>query len=691
MNTLDPAEIRIGWNRLLSIVDQGTVALKRTAFSRNVTDADDFSNALFDAGGNLIAQPSQGEAAFLGVMSTEVKAFLERYPPSTLRPGDVLLSNDPWLGASQLNDYTMVAPIFRRRRLVGFAACCAHSPDVGGRVLSSDSSDIHEEGFIIPPTFLFRAGRPNAELMRFIRANVRVPDIVMGDLMAQVASNNVVKKGVAEFLEDTGLPDLEGLGYEMRTRSERAMRTIIAGLPDGTWRGEIEADGDEEPVTIRVRVDVAGDTVSVDLAGTSPQSARGINVTFNWTYADVVYALLCALKPDSPINAGSLAPVRVSAPPGCILNAEYPAAVGARVLVAHYVQAAVFRALEPILPHRVIADSAAPTWVPVLSGVNRHGEPFVEILIVHGGIGARPNKDGMVVSYPDHPPTTAVEIFENEKPILVEAKELIPDSAGAGRYRGGPGQQFRFRLLGGAPLRVAMRADRIRHPPLGFSGGHAGQAGRATLNDREPLHPKRTVFIDPGDVVDLRTPGGGGYFDPRSRARSAVERDLDDGIVSPEQARAIYGCEPREDPSGGTINRAQGATTMQKEKIVTAGAPTRMDDHVHPFAQGWKVGDFVFTGGIAAEDPETGKMVEGDIRDQARRCMETMKAILEAAGSSLDKVVKVTVLFTNFDDKTRFEEVYGEYFPGDKPARTSAAVSYLGRNILMEIDAIAHV
>ncbi len=548
MSRLDPTEIGIGWNRLLSIVDQGTVALKRTAFSRNVTDADDFSNALFDASGNLIAQPSQGEVAFLGVMSTEIKAFLERYPASTLRPGDVLLSNDPWLGASQLNDYTMVAPIFHRRHLVGFAACCAHSPDVGGRVLSSDSSDIHEEGFIIPPTFLYRRGRPNEELMRFIRANVRVPDIVVGDLMAQVASNNVVRKGVAEFLEDTGLPDLEEIGREMRTRSERAMRTIVAGLPDGTWRGEVEADGDEEPVTIRVRIDVEGDSISVDLAGTSPQSARGINVTFNWTYADVVYALLCACKPESPINAGSLEPLRVSAPPGCILNAEYPAAVGARVLVAHYVQAAVFRALEPILPDRVIADSAAPTWVPVLSGVNGHGERFVEILIVHGGIGARPGKDGMVVSYPDHPPTTAVEIFESEKPILVEAKEFIPDSAGAGRHRGGPGQQFRFRLLGDAPLRVAMRADRIRHPPLGFAGGHAGHPGTATLNDTEPLHPKRTVFIDPGDVVDLRTPGGGGFHDPRSRDRAAVERDLDDELVSEVEARAHYGFEPGQNP-----------------------------------------------------------------------------------------------------------------------------------------------
>ena len=378
--------------------------------------------------------------------------------------------------------------------------------------------------------------------MRFIRANVRVPDIVVGDLMAQVASNNVVRKGVAEFLEDTGLPDLEGIGGEMRTRSERAMRTLIAGLPDGTWRGEVEADGDEAPVTIRVRVDIAGDDLSVDLAGTSPQSARGINVTFNWTYADVVYALLCAIRPDSPINAGSLAPLRVSAPPGCILNAEYPAAVGARVLVAHYVQAAVFRALEPILPDRVIADSAAPTWVPVLSGVNRHGERFVEILIVHGGIGARPAKDGMVVSYPDHPPTTAVEIFESEKPILVEAKELIPDSAGAGRYRGGPGTAV---PVPAAWRRAAPGRDaRGPHPASAprVRGGACGACRpRATLNDREPLHPKRTVFIDPGDVVDLRTPGGGGFFDPSTRARDAVERDLDDGIVSESQARATYG------------------------------------------------------------------------------------------------------------------------------------------------------
>ena len=323
------------------------------------------------------------------------------------------------------------------------------------------------------------------------------------------------------------------------------MRSIIAGLPDGTWRGEVEADGDEEPVTIRVRVDVAGDAVSVDLAGTSPQSARGINVTFNWTYADVVYALLCALKPESPINAGSLEPLRVSAPPGCILNAEYPAAVGARVLVAHYVQAAVFRALEPILPDRVIADSAAPTWVPVLSGVNRHGERFVEILIVHGGIGARPAKDGMVVSYPDHPPTTAVEIFESEKPILVEAKELIPDSAGAGRYRGGPGQRFRFRLLGDAPLRVAMRADRIHHPPLGFAGG--GRARRARDPERPRAPPPQADRLHrPGRRRRSPDPRRGGYFDPRSRATAAVERDLDDEIVSEAEARAVYGYEPQE-------------------------------------------------------------------------------------------------------------------------------------------------
>jgi N-methylhydantoinase B len=232
------------------------------------------------------------------------------------------------------------------------------------------------------------------------------------------------------------------------------------------------------------------------------------------------------------------------------LNAQYPAAVGARVLVAHYIQCAVFRALQPLLPDRVIADSAAPTWVPVLSGVNQYGQAFVEILIVHGGIGARPAKDGMVVSYPDHPPSTAVEIFENEKPLLVERKELIADSAGPGRFRGGCGQYFRFRVMGDAPVRLGMRADRIDHPPLGFAGGRAGRAGRATLNDGEPLHPKRTVFIQPGDVVDLQTPGGGGFFDPRERDPAAVRRDVADGLVSPEAAAETYGVaglpEPRD-------------------------------------------------------------------------------------------------------------------------------------------------
>ena len=312
------------------------------------------------------------------------------------------------------------------------------------------------------------------------------------------------------------------------------MRTLIAGLPDGTWHGEVEADGDEEPVTIRVRVDIAGDDLSVDLAGTSPQSARGINVTFNWTYADVVYALLCAIRPDSPINAGSLAPLRVSAPPGCILNAEYPAAVGARVLVAHYVQAAVFRALEPILPDRVIADSAAPTWVPVLSGVNRHGERFVEILIVHGGIGARPAKDGMVVSYPDHPPTTAVEIFESEKPILVEAKELIPDSAGAGRYRGGPGTAVPVPAAWrrAAPGRDARGPDPASAPRV--RGGACGAcAGRATLNDARAPPPQADRLHRPGRR--RRPPDPGRWRLPRSPVAGtgvAVARDLDDELVS---------------------------------------------------------------------------------------------------------------------------------------------------------------
>lgn len=539
--TFDPVETGIIWRRLMSIADEGTVVLKRTAFSRNVTEADDFSNAIFDSTGQLVAQPSLGEVAFLGVMSTEVKAFLERYPAPTLNPGDVIISNDPWLGASQLNDYTVVTPIFVRKRHVGFAACCAHSPDVGGRVLSSDSADIHEEGFIIPPTLLYRAGNPNQDLFRFLRANVRVPDIVIGDLAAQVTSNQVVAQRVVDLLAESHLTGLDGIAAEIIRRSETAMREAITALPEGTYHGAVEADGDQEPIHIKLALTIADGTVRADFSGTSPQTRIGVNVTANWTYANVVHALLCALRPRSPVNAGSLKLITVDAPSGSILNARYPSAVGARILAAHHTYSAVFRALLGLLPDRVMADSAAPTWVPVLSGTNQYGDPFVEILIVHGGTGAQAGCDGQVVAFPDHPPTTHVEIFENEKPVLIERKEFLPDTAGAGRHRGGPGLHFRFRVIGPEAIRLAMRADRLRCPPLGFEGGGAGSRGVATLNDKTPIHPKRTILLQPGDSVDFRTPGGGGFADPRLRDRDALERDIRNGLITPHEARRAYG------------------------------------------------------------------------------------------------------------------------------------------------------
>lgn len=533
---LDPVTVGVLWNRLLSIVDEGTVTLKRTAFSRVVTEADDFSNALFDARGVMIAQPSQGEVAFIGCMATEVGKFLERFPPATLRPGDTLICNDPWLGTSQLNDYTVVTPIFHRRRLVGFAANISHSPDVGGRVLSGDSTEIFEEGFRIPMTHLFRAGRPNEELFAFIRANVRVPEVVVGDLMAQVTSNATVRDRVVAFLRETGLPDLQGLGGEILRRSESAMRAAIAKLPPGTYRGEVEGDGDTEPVTIRVAVEVRRDRIRVDFAGTSPQTARGCNVAFNWTYADSVYPILCALRPESPINAGSLRPLEVAAPPGCVLNAQPPAALGARIMVSHYIHPAIYRALAPILPDRVIADCAAPMWVPNVAGRNQYGRRFVDILFMHGGLGARPTKDGIVVAYPSHPPTTPVELLENEKPFLVERKECIPDSAGAGRWRGGFGQFYTIRIEGETPVKLAMRVDRIHHPPQGFAGGRAGRAGRATLNGTRALHSKETVFLQPGDVVEFETAGGGGFGEPSERDPALVRQDLENELLGAEGA-----------------------------------------------------------------------------------------------------------------------------------------------------------
>ncbi|MBI4590055.1 MAG: hydantoinase B/oxoprolinase family protein [Candidatus Rokubacteria bacterium] len=537
----DPVTLSVLWNRLIAIVDEASATLVRTAFSRIVTDAWDFSCALFDEDGAMIAQPTRGLPSFIGCLATAVPHLLRLFPPATLSPGDGLLTNDPWINTSQLNDMLLVTPVFYRGRIVGYAANIAHSPDVGGRLLSADARELFEEGLRLPPSRLISRGRLERTIVDIIRANVRVPDIVIGDLLAQEAANTVMGRRLVELLESEGLRDLRALSREILGRSERAMRAAIARIPDGTYESRVETDGFDAPLEIRARVTVAGDEIAVDFTGTSPQQEMGINCAFNYAYAETVFPLISISAPAAPVNAGSLRPLRVTAPEGTILSAVHPAPLGGRLLVSMYVQCAIFRALAPAVPEGVLADCAAPAWTPVVQGLNQYGRRFVDIIFLNGGLGARPGRDGIhTLGFPAPLGGTLVEVFENEKPMFLERRELADDTAGPGKYRGGAGLHFIIRCESAGPITVGLRADRLQHPPQGLFGGGQGVSGIVRLNGN-PQHPKRTILLRAGDVLAFRTPGGGGYGDPRQRDAVKVREDVAAGLVSPDRALADYG------------------------------------------------------------------------------------------------------------------------------------------------------
>jgi N-methylhydantoinase B len=286
---------------------------------------------------------------------------------------------------------------------------------------------------------------------------------------------------------------------------------------------------------------VQADTIELDFTGTSPQQSKGINCCFNYAYAEAIFPLICISGPSSPINAGMLRPLRVTVPDGTILSALHPAPLGARLLVSMYVQCAVFRALAAAMPDRVLADCAAPEWTPVIYGINQYGQRFVDIVFLNGGLGGRAARDGIdIVSFPATTSGTLVELFENEKPLFIERRELAADTAGPGKYRGGAGLHLVIRSESDRPITVGLRADRLDHPALGLFGGKAGAPGIVRLNGNSQ-HPKQSIVLRRGDVLEFRTPGGGGYGDPMQRDRARVREDVTAELVSSERAARDYG------------------------------------------------------------------------------------------------------------------------------------------------------
>jgi N-methylhydantoinase B len=529
MTGFDPVTLDICWNRLVGVVNEQAAALVRTSFTSIVREAGDLSAGVFDRRGFMVAQAVTGTPGHINSMALAMKHFLAACPIETIEPGDVLITNDPWKTSGHLNDVTICSPVFRGRDCVAFFASTCHSADIGGRVLSAEAREVYEEGLFIPIMKLHEGGRENAALAALIRANTRVPDLVMGDFHAQIAGGAVGGDRLLEFMEEFGLERLEPLADEIIGRTERAMRESIRRLTPGVYEYSLTSDGFDQPIVIRCRAEVLGDTLHVDYTGSSPESRRGINVVMNYTEAYTTYGVKVIVSPDVPNNEGAFRPLRITAPAGSILNARPPAPVAARHIVGHFLPHVVAGALKQALPDRVMAEGAANIWGIQVAGKDRRGKPFTYIFFSSGGTGARASKDGLsATAFPSGVLGTPAEVIETLSPLIIEKRALHEGSGGDGRYRGGLGQVIRFRVQTSEPYVCSVLCDRTRIPAQGFFGGAPGALGQVLINGRPPANPKAEQTLGPNDVVEVRLPGGGGYGpsaerDPASRARDRVE------------------------------------------------------------------------------------------------------------------------------------------------------------------------
>jgi len=506
---IDPISLEIFWTRLISLVDEAAATLVRASFSTIVRESNDYAVVLLDRDAKLLAQSSLSIPSFICTLPATVGHFLEVFPRETLKPGDVLITNDPWMGTGHLPDINIVVPIFRNGEVVGYAGSVAHAPDIGGRLRSPSNSELFEEGLRIPRSKLMDAGQENVTLVNIMRDNVRTPDQLMGDIWAQVAANKTLSQRLLDMVEETDC-DLTAIGVEIHNRAESAMRSAIRNIPDGSYSYEAKVDGFIEPVTLRCRIDVRGDEISVDYTGSSSQVRKAINVVPIYTFAYTAYALKCVLAPDIPNNDGSFRPIAVSAPFRSILNPAFPAAVSARAMTGHLIPTVIMGALAGALPGKVRASSSAPLWCVHLSGENK-GQRFTSTFFLNGGQGAGEAGPGLpALSFPSNLSNTPIEVLEAQAPIKVIRRELRRGTGGRGKHRGGDGQYFEFIVKADSPVIVSFMADRLNTPAPGLNGGEAGATGNVLL-DGKPIDPREIWTVAPGAHFLLATPGGGGF------------------------------------------------------------------------------------------------------------------------------------------------------------------------------------
>lgn len=544
----DPITLEILWRRLISIVDEADGSVARTAFSSLLRDAHDYTCMFTDRHGRELAQGSFATPGQSGAMALGIKNLVKKYPLDHYRRGDVFITNDPWALAGHLNDVCVMSPIFYKDRLVAFTACVFHHSDIGGRV-ASDNHDVFEEGLFIPFVKLYGGGVLNQSVLDMIRWNVRTPDEVIGDIRSQIAANHVCGEKICQMLKESGLEDLDDLSDQIIGLTEKSMREEIEKIPDGVYRtkGVIEQMKGSDDIIIEAKVEIRGSDIIVDLDGSSGQVNWGGNVVFNFTYAYVFMAVKSMFAPDIPNNEGCARPIQLTAPEGTVVNCRFPAAVAARMGVGHFLTEVIYRALSDVLPGRVIAASGGtPAAMNVFYGKKKDGKSWHSVIIRGGGMGAGAGNDGnYVYIFPANGANTPVEIFESDTPLIVERREILPDSGGVGRMKGGLGKREVFKVPDDEyapipPVSLGIQAGRYVYPAEGLFGGKPGARAQFLVNGA-PGNSYGLTQLKPGDEVVIDAPGGGGYGKPLERDPEMVLRDVLEGYVSLESARADYG------------------------------------------------------------------------------------------------------------------------------------------------------
>ena len=546
---MDRIRNQVMWDRLISVVEEQAQTLVRTAFSTSAREAGDISAGIFNLKGQMLAQAVTGTPGHINTMARAVIHFLDVFPVEGMKEGDIYITNDPWKGTGHLHDFTVVTPAFREGRMVAMFACTTHVVDIGGVGMSPDGRQVFHEGLYVPIMPLATEGKMNEWFLNMVRANVREPVQVEGDIYALAACNETGAARLLAMMDEYGLDDLDALGQHIIEQSKTAITAAINKLPQGSWSHSMRIDGMEAPIDFVATLTISNGIINVDYEGTSGTSDFGINCPMCYTEAYTAFGVKCVVAPEIPNNAGTLDAITASAPENTIVNAPHPCAVVSRSTIGHMLPDLVFGCLHQAMPDVVPAEGTSNLWNLKLGaghGITARTEneatSFMMMTFHSGGAGARPRQDGLSATpFPSGVRNVPVEISEAITPIVVWRKELRTDSGGAGAQRGGLGQVMEITSREDAPFGIFASFERVVYPARGRDGGGPGGNGRLWLESGEELRSKGFQTIPAGGRLIVEMPGGGGYGDPMTRDPEEVATDVRLGLVSAEAAETDYG------------------------------------------------------------------------------------------------------------------------------------------------------